>query len=184
MTPRFAIALALLAAAPRAASASPVVGVMADVGVPDGGMASLVVRPFSTVRLHAGAGHNLISTGVRAGVSWAPLRRTVSPTLSIDYGRYAEGDANALARRVSGDGAFSSVLLERVGYDFANAHVGVQLGRERVSLVIEAGVTRVTGQTRGTDAAAEPMAVTFTHDPRFEVWSLSARLGLVIYVSP
>ena len=124
------------------------VGVMADVGLPDGAMASLVYRPISALRVHAGIGHNYVSKGVRGGLTFVPFRTWLTPTLSVDYGRYFEGDANPLARMLSGDASYSSPYLEHVGYDYANGHIGIQFGRERATFYIAGGVTRVTSDVR------------------------------------
>jgi hypothetical protein len=169
----------LLAASPAAAEPVRTFGVMTDVGVPDGATASVVVRPVSAVRLSAGVAYNGVSTGGRVGVTLAPVPWWISPTLSLDYGRYPEGDANPLARRVSGDDTFESSLLDRIGYDFADAHAGFVLGRKRASFYIQAGYSRTSG-TLHPDTSMS--AVTFTQDPRLIVWSVSARLGLVVYI--
>jgi hypothetical protein len=153
-------------------------GVMADAGVPDGAMASLVYRPVSQIRLHGGVGHNGVSKGARVGVTLTPFRTWFSPTLSADYGRYAEGDANPLVRMVTGDEGFSSGLLERVGYDFANAHLGFAFGRKRFSFYLQAGMSR----TSGTLHPEQMSSVTFTEDPHVTIWSVSARLGFVLYI--
>ena len=86
-----------LLATASVAAADPLVGVSTDVGVPDGAMASVVVRPLSFLRAHAGAGYNAISTGFRAGATLS-LPFWLSPTASISYGMYPEGDANPIAR--------------------------------------------------------------------------------------
>jgi hypothetical protein len=157
-------------------------GVMADAGVPDGATASLVFRPIRMVRLHAGGGYNMVSTGVRAGVSVVPLSSWVSPTVTVDVGRYAEGDANPLARTLSGDSTVSSPMLERVGYDYLNAHVGLELGRTWATFYLHAGMSRVSGQIRGLEEAAEG-DVTISEDPNVTMWAPSARIGLIVYVA-
>lgn len=167
------------AATPASGESVRAFGVMADVGVPDGATASLVMRPLGVVRLAAGVGYNGVSHGGRVGVTLAPVRAWISPTLSLDYGRYPEGDANPLVRRISGDQTFESQLLERVGYDFANAHVGVVLGRKRASFYLQGGMSRTSGTLHPGDTMS---SVTFTEDPRLVVWSVSARLGLVVYI--
>src|SRR5688572_24112483 len=103
------LALAAAIASPAAtAQAEGWLGVTVDAGVPDGASAAVVVRPVSRLRLHAGATHNAISTGMRGGITLSPLRTWFSPTLSLDVGAYPEGDANPLVRTVSGDAMFSS----------------------------------------------------------------------------
>jgi hypothetical protein len=180
------LAASVLVAA-STASADTMFGVSTDVGVPDGAMASLVVRPLSYMKLHAGAGYNMISPGYRAGITLG-LPTWFSPTLSFSYGRYKEGDANPLARMVSGDDTVSDSRLEKVGYNFADGYVGLQFGRERVQFMIEAGYSRIHGQVHNLndmDSSSDPDSkteFTFTQDPNVTVWSLSARLGLTVYV--
>ncbi|MEZ4361859.1 MAG: hypothetical protein R3B48_16840 [Kofleriaceae bacterium] len=186
-----ALALALAAlAAPPIASASPwQLGVAADVGVPDGGTASLTISPMRLLRLEGGLSHNLVSRGWRAGLALVPLRTWATPVLSLDYGRYAEGDANELARRASGDPLLSSSVLERVGYDYANAHVGLELGRRWCTFYLQAGASRVTTVVHGLNAELREVStdpstqVTFTTDPRVTVWAVSARAGLRFYLT-
>lgn len=169
------------------ASAEPTFGVATDIGVPDGAMASLVVRPLSFLRAHVGVGHNAISTGFRAGATLS-LPFWLSPTASISYGRYAEGDANPLARMITGDPSTHNAMLEKVGYQFADGYLGVQFGRRRVAFQLEAGYSRIQGNVRNLDAMAaddDPDAATtvsFHQDPSVVVLSLSARIGLTVYV--
>lgn len=162
------------------AIAGPGIGVMADVGVPDGATASLAVRPVRSITVHAGVGHNYVSRGVRAGVTVAPFASSViRPTLSVDYGRYAEGDANPIVRMVSGDASYYNATLERLGYDFANAHVGFEIGH-RFMFYVRAGASRMTGAVHGL--AADSESITFTQEPRATLWTVSARLGFALYL--
>lgn len=167
------------------ASAAPLFGVSTDVGVPDGAMASIVVRPLSFLRAHAGAGYNAISTGFRAGATLS-LPFWLSPTASFSYGVYPEGDANPIARRVSGDADMHSPMLEKIGYQFADGYLGLQFGRERVSFQIEAGYSRIEGKIRNLSAAMDgemdSQSTLTVQDPNVVVWSLSARIGLTVYV--
>ena len=188
MLARFALAIALTAATASVAPAAPDagithVGVMADVGAPDGAVASIVVRPVRALRLHAGIGHNGVSTGARAGLTLVPLPTWLSPTLSIDYGRYVEGDANPLARTLSGDPTYSSSLLERVGYDYANGHIGLELGHWRATFYLHAGMSRITSELHGLDtiASTDEMSASVGRS-RLTMWSVSGRVGLVIYL--
>jgi hypothetical protein len=116
------------------------------------------------------------------GLSFVPLGTWVAPTLNVDVGRYSEGDANPIARTVSGDASFSSPMLEKVGYDYLNAHVGLELGRDWATFYIHAGMSRVSGQIRGLEEAAEG-DVTISEDPHVTMWAPSARVGLIVYVA-
>ena len=171
-----------------AAARSPWIGAGADVGLPDGATASIVVRPIRAIRAHAGVSHNGISLGERVGVSWVPLSWWFSPTLSVEYGHYADGNANPLVRMVSGDASFSSAILDRVGYDYANAHVGLELGRRWFTFYIHAGYSRITSTVHNLSAetmseSAGTTTVTFSKDPSVRLWSVSARAGFIVYLA-
>jgi hypothetical protein len=154
-------------------------GVMGDVGVPDGATASVVVRPVRLVRLNAGVGTNAVTTGVRGGVSIVPLSWWCSPTVSVDVGRYPEGDANHIAQVVAQDPTFSSPMLEKVGYWYVDAHLGLELGRTRATFYIHGGVSRISGRVHGLSDPSQ--GVTFTNDPKVTAWAPSVRVGLIVY---
>jgi len=164
------------------------IGIMTDVGLPDGGTASLVVRPIRALRLEAGVAHNVVSPGVRGSLTWIPLGTWATPVLSVGYGRFFERDANAIVQTVSGDPTLSSPLLEQVGYDFANARVGLELGKKYFTFFIHAGVSRVTATVHNIDrvaadqTAANSMVSVTTTDPKLTVVGVSANLGFIFYV--
>jgi hypothetical protein len=177
-----------LSAKATAPASLPRFGAMADVGVPDGATASIVVRPIRALRVHAGLSHNMISLGQRVGVTVVPLSWWVSPTLSLEYGRYAEGNANPLVRAATGDATFSSAVLDRVGYSYANARVGLEFGRKWFTFYLHAGVSRITGSVHNLSAATMSGAegtttVTFSNDPDVRLLTVSARLGFVVYLA-
>lgn len=181
----------LATAVPAWTAAEPRFGVAAAVGVPDGATASLVVTPLEVLRLSAGVGHNGISTGVQGQLALVPLTTRIHPTLTLGAGRFPAGDAQPLARRLSGDATLTSPLLEEVGYDYATLHLGLELGRRWVSFTVHAGAMVVRGPVRGLDAelssrAQEPGAaqLSLTSDPRATLWAASVRVGLLVYVSP
>jgi hypothetical protein len=171
-----------------AAQRSPRIGVSADLGLPDGATLSVVYRPIRALRLHAGLSHNLISLGEQVGVTLVPLAWWASPTLSLDYGHFAEGNANPAVRRFSGSDDSSSPALDRVGYDYANARVGLELGRRWFTFYLHAGVSRISGTIHNLDAATMSSSmgttsVSFPTDPTVRVWSVSASLGFVAYLA-
>ena len=171
-----------------AAPAVPWIGAMADIGLPDGATASIVVRPIRSLRAHAGVSHNMISLGERVGLTWVPLSWWASPTLSVEYGHYAEGNANPLVRTVMGDQTFQSAVLERVGYDYLNGHVGLEFGRKWFTFYIHAGMSRITGTVHNIDSETMTgnegtTTVTFSKDPSVKLWGPSARIGFVVYLA-
>lgn len=197
-----AFALAMLAwAAPAAAAPEPLgtlsaaiatdrprIGAMADLGLPDGATVSLVYRPIRAIRVAAGISHNLISLGERAGVTVMPFSWWASPTLSLEYGHYADGNANPLIRAATGNATSSSAAFDRVGYNYANAHLGLELGRTWFTFYLHAGVSRITGTVHNLDAvtmseAAGTTSITFSRDPTVQLWTVSARVGFIVYLA-
>lgn len=179
--------VAALLGASTAAAAEPKFGVTFDVGVPDGANAALVFRPVSQLRLHAGASHNAVSYGARGGITLVPFSTWLSPTLSFDYGMFSDGNANPVVQMVTGDGSFSSSVLERFGYRYANAHLGIELGRERATFYLHAGLSYVTGTLHGLSEAIQgdddmsSTQITF-EDPTFATTTLSARVGVILFL--
>ncbi|HET7503532.1 MAG TPA: hypothetical protein VFK02_21065 [Kofleriaceae bacterium] len=179
------------AAAPEVvavASGQPRIGAMADLGLPDGATVSIVYRPIRAIRAHAGFSHNLISLGERVGITVSPLPWWAAPTLSLEYGHYEEGNANPIARVATGDSTLSSSVLDRVGYDYANAHLGLELGRKWFTFYLHAGVSRITGAVHNISSetmseASGTTTVSFPSDPTVQVWTVSARVGFIVYLA-
>ena len=166
----------------------PVVGVMADVGLPDGAGASLVVRPAKWLRLTGGGTYNMISSGLRAGASLLPFGW--GPSLSVEGGHYFDGDANGVMRRFVGSGYQSNAVLERVGYDYANAHLGLDLGFRRATFFIHAGFSYIRSTVHNIDSAIQSetssgsstTTLSFNKDPIIRAITPSAKLGLIVYL--
>jgi len=170
-------------------AALPVVGVMADVGLPDGAGASLVLRPKKWLRVTGGGTYNMISSGVRAGVSLVPLGW--GPSLSVEGGHYFDGDANSLMRRFAGASYQSNAVLERVGYDYANAHLGLDFGYRRVTFFLHGGFSYIRATVHNVDAAIQSSMqsdsssstqLSVKQDPIIRAITPSAKLGLIVYL--
>ena len=166
----------------------PIFGVMVDVGVPDGLIGSLTIRPRKWVRVSGGGGSNGISGGWRAGVTLLPFG--AGPSASLEYGQYQDGDANAMAKTF---GFGSSPVLQRVGYQYMNAHLGLDFGSRRFVFFIHGGVTMLRGQIHNLDAlipsppagdasATGTTEVTVRQDPSAKAIGPSVKLGLIVYV--
>jgi hypothetical protein len=175
-------------AKPTAASL-PAIGIMADAGIPDGMVGSLVFRPKSWVRLHGGGSYNMISSGLRAGATWLPLGS--GPSLSVEGGHYFDGDANGLVRKFAGPSYSSNAVLDRVGYDYANAHLGLDFGSRRVTFYIHGGMSYIRTTVHhlddvvGTQGSGDPSSgtqVSIKQDPTIRAFTPSAKLGLIVYL--
>jgi hypothetical protein len=171
----------------------PMFGLMVDMGIPDGAQGSLVVRPWKAVRFNVGGGYNMISKGVRAGVALLPFGR--GPALSVEAGRFFDGNANTTAAKFAGP-SFSGIdLLNNVGYDFANAHLGLDLGYRRVTFYIHGGMSYVRArvpkenltstfnQNPAIDGQdANGLQVSFKQDATVKAIGPSAKIGLIVYL--
>jgi len=168
---------------------APRFGVMADAGAPDGANGSLVFRPFSWLRAHGGGGYNMISKGVRVGATLLPFGS--GPSATLEAGHYFDGDANGLAQRFAGS-TVSSPLLQRVGYDYANAHLGLDFGSSRVVFFIHGGMSYIRATVHNVDSVVASTAsenggngsteVSVKADPIVKAWVPSAKLGLIVYL--
>jgi hypothetical protein len=96
------------------------IGIHADVGLPDGGGIGPVVRPTQWLRLGAAYTHNGFASGVRGSITLDPIDFPLAPTLTVEGGRSFEG-----AVRGSWLGMRDDL---RVAYNYANVHLGLELG--------------------------------------------------------
>jgi hypothetical protein len=173
------------AEAPRDTSNRVRLGLMLDVGAPDGVGFSAVVRPLPWLRLNAGLTTNTLSIGVRGGVSLIPLSTLVSPSLNADIGRYFDTDVNQLVDKLGGIPLRSNAPIDEVGYNYAGASVGLEIGRpERFSFFLRAGLSY--GSLTIDDA--ERLLRDVTGDPTLTARPLTLRfsspslkLGFLLY---
>src|SRR5438128_292262 len=79
------------------------VGVLLDLGAPDGVGLSLAYRVQPWLRFHAGPTTNTAGFGVRGGASLIPFAFPVAPNLNLEAGHYFPADYSGLVRRLGGD---------------------------------------------------------------------------------
>jgi hypothetical protein len=164
----------------------PVVGLMADAGLPDGFMGALTIRPIQYLRLHAGAGTNSTSPGFRVGVSVLPLG--MGPSVNLEVGHYLDGEANGLVRKaVGGLGRFAT-YVNRLNYTFANAHAGLDIGKQDFTFFIHGGFTYLHARLRDVMAPPDTVSstgrtsITFREDPIVKMFTPSVKVGLIVYL--
>jgi hypothetical protein len=160
-------------------------GLVVEGGFPEGIAASLVYRPVSEVRLWAGPAWNYVGWGVQGGVTLVPWHLGVSPLLSLEAGRYFSADATFLAGS-SGVPAEVEPLLTNVSYDYAAAHVGIEIGtRDAFAISLRAGLAYVSMTANGTatsnvTSGGTTATVTFT-DPHVRGTMPSVKLGVQLW---
>lgn len=133
-------------------------GVVMEAGAPSGVGVGMAWRPFSWLQLVAGPSHNGAAIGARAGIVLAPFRTFVRPTLSAHAGYFPEGDAQGLARFITGDDALDVPVLTRLQYDYTSAQLGVELGaKEGTSFFLRGGMSRTVARLGGFEAQARKL---------------------------
>jgi hypothetical protein len=149
----------LLALTPLAASGADgkLVAVQLSAGVPQGFAVGAALRPLPWLRGHAAVAHNLLGPGIQGGVTLLPWRGAVTPTLTLEAGRFFETD-------VSDDfsGTFPRAFdpsLRNFGYDFYAAQVGVELGsQEGFLFFLRGGLAWARSGLDGVDGYRDPDA--------------------------
>ena len=172
--------IALTASAVRAEPEHKRFGVMTDLGLPDGLVASFAYRPHRMIAGHAGLGHNSNSPGVRAGVAFSPIQFAVAPYLALDAGHYFEAETADWMRSAAEKAGLDDKTLERVGYSYVNGHLGLRLGSRSAAFTLQFGLSYI-------DATAEVIKPKPNFVPTVElyretvvhVWTMSGRGGFV-----
>jgi hypothetical protein len=162
----------------------PRLGLMVGGGVPDGATGSAVFRPFSWLRTEAGLSYNMISRGVRGGISLLPFGS--GPSATLEAGHYFNGNANGIARSIAGAGFHDSAILQQVGYDYVNAHLGLDFGTRRVVFFLHGGMSYIRANVHNVNeqigSTSGSTTVSFNQDPTVRVLTPSAKLGLIFYI--
>lgn len=164
----------------------PLLGLMVGAGVPDGATGSAVFRPYSFIRGEAGLSYNMISKGVRAGVTLLPFG--AGPSGTLEAGHYFNGNANGIARSIAGAGFHDSAILQSVGYDYVNAHLGLDFGTRRVVFFLHGGMSYIratvhnVNEQLSSSTSGSSTTVSFAQDPTVRVVTPSAKLGFIFYI--
>jgi hypothetical protein len=139
------LATTIFAQAPQEAADDSIshFGFEISAGLPDGLSFSILGRPWSWLELHLGATYNTASFGIQGGVTLAPIDWVVRPTLTLEGGHFFPGDANEIGRMITGDGSFSSALLEDVSYSWGTAHLGIDIGVDEFRFFLRGGISYV-----------------------------------------
>jgi hypothetical protein len=163
-----------------------VLGLSLDAGVPDGAGISLHYRPWRLLRVGGGLLYNYVGYGVRGEVSILP-QWVVAPALTLEAGHYFDANLNSRVSQYTTVSDSVAPLLERVGYTFANAQVGLEIGHPNwFVFFVRVGVGRTWLDVHGAQAAAQrqtggDVRVTSMNDPTVRVGNPNAKLGFLFY---
>ena len=150
---------------------------MVDLGVPDGAQMSAVWRPKRWLRVHGGGGFNLVSFGLRGGVSWLPLEGPVVPTVAVEGGHFFGGDARGVSELL---GMSPDSVPEDLSYSYANGHVGLEFSFHHTTLFLRGGYSYLVAHFTPSDPGASD--VRFEDEAELRAFLPSAKLGIVVYL--
>jgi hypothetical protein len=129
---------------------------------------------------------NYVGWGVQGGVTLIPWHMGISPLLSLEAGRYFSADATFLAGKAGGVPSEVEPLLTNVSYDYAAAHVGIEIGtRDAFAITVRAGLSYVSLTANGTStttvtSGGSPAYVSFT-DPHLRGTIPSVKVGIQLW---
>jgi hypothetical protein len=179
------------AASPAPSDALPHFGLSAAAGVPDGMVLSGLYRPVDFLRLSAGGSWNYFGYGLQGGLGLVPFQWPIAPTFNLEVGHYFDSDLRWLASQNAGFPADLKPLLERVGYSYANAQLGIEVGSSRrFALFVRAGIsyfwTTIHGVSQVTNTYAttsgSQTATVRIADPQLRATMPSVKLGILFYL--
>jgi len=161
-------------------------GALVDAGLPDGLGVSFVWRPFSLLRVQAGALTNTASAGVRGAVTFVPFTWYVAPSLTLEGGHLAEGDINGLVLDALSGPKVPKYGFTRMSYDFYGAQVGLEVGLpNRILLLVQGGLSRVNaslGTSTQSVATASGTARLDAGTIKIGATLPSAKIGLLVFL--
>lgn len=184
-------ALALAQEPSPTSDAFPRYGLSAAAGVPDGAVLSVVYRPLDSLRLTAGGSWNYFGYGVQGGVGFAPFHWVIDPTFNLELGHYFDSDMSWVADQNAGVPTELRPLLEKVGYNYANAQVGLEFGSaRRFVFFVRAGIsyfwTKIRGVSEVTNTYATSTgtqtATVRIADPLLRATLPSVKFGVLFYL--
>jgi hypothetical protein len=172
----------LLVASVAAAEERHSIGVGMDAGLPDGFVGSVSYRPHDLVTAHIGLGHNTNSFGLRVGASISPVATAIAPYLALEGGTYFEAETASWMRSTAKSAGLDDKTLDRIGYQFANGHLGLRFGKTNAVVFLQAGVSFIRGTAEVIKPKPELMPpVELLRETTVHVWIVSGRGGVVYY---
>ena len=182
------VADALAVAPPRSSWRLHRFGLAIDGGVPDLAGATILYRPWKYLRVGAGLLYNLAGYGVRGGVTILPYF-AIAPSLTLEAGHYFEANAAAAVERFRSVDPEVRPLLERFGYTFANAQLGLEIGHPNwFVFFVRVGLTRLWYTPHGAAKALNAQSdvgdqtrIT-VEDPNIRAQFPSAKAGLIFFI--
>ena len=161
-------------------------GLMLDAGMPEGAGLSGVFRPSPHLRLHIGGAHNGLRGAARAGLTLLPLSGKFSPSLSLELGHAQAASTKTLNRRLADRTLLPASSMERVGYSYASAHLGLEFNAtRRLSFFVRGGMSLMEMAVPSLQNLDEPfrdsLSPVETQSWMMRTLQPSAKLGFALF---
>jgi|HubBroStandDraft_1064217.scaffolds.fasta_scaffold02736_3 hypothetical protein len=142
------------------------IGMVMDVGLPDGAGLGLSIRPVEWLRVTGAATHNTMAPGARLGVTLDPMPTPVAITLTVEGGHYWSGTVPGIQGSPS------------VAYNYANFHAGLEFGnRSSFRFFLHGGASWLD-----LNASASQSALASLSNLTYRGWMApSAKLGFSLH---
>jgi hypothetical protein len=177
----------LVSSEPLAARRKHILGLQLDAGMPDGAAVSVLYRPVRYVRFSGGMLYNLASYGVRGGVSVQPYF-PIAPSLSLEAGHYFNGNAYDKLSKYTHIDENLKPLMSDVGYTFASASVGLELGHpDWFVFFVRGGLSKLwvnVKNANGSKPAPKPgddFQLSYIGDPSIKLGIPNVKLGFMLF---
>jgi hypothetical protein len=159
-------------------------GLQLDAGVPDGASATLLYRPLKFLRLGGGLLYNYAGYGVRGGVTILPYF-PIAPSLSLEVGHYFNANAASRVSQYTTVSDGMRMLLNDVGYTFAQASVGLEIGHpDWFVFFVRGGLSRVWLSVKNVNATAQQLSsnVYYADDPAVGLNTPTVKVGCIFFI--
>jgi len=144
------------------------VGMVMDVGVPDGAAIGLSLRPFvEWLRVTAAGTYNGMAPGARIGMTLDPIAFPIAPTFTVEGGHSWAGSVPLIGDAVA------------VGYNYMNLHLGLEFGSQSsFRFFLRGGVSWLDVSSSTGSQKTDGSGTASLSDPSFSGWvAPSGKLG-------
>jgi hypothetical protein len=156
-------------------------GAQLSAGAPEGFGFSAVVQPLGWLRGSVGFAHNVLAPGVNVSATVLPFHAKVTPTLTLEAGKFFEADVSG---RVSGTVPSGlEPAFQKFGYTYYAAQLGLELGSQRSFVFfLRGGLAWVRSDLANVSGVQEGNTIVDVSNPRVRATVPTANLGFLLYV--
>jgi hypothetical protein len=156
-------------------------GLVSDVGMPDGLNLGVVLAPADWMRWVAAIGSNSASLNYRGGLSLVPLGW--GPSFTLEVGHCNPAPTSSVIRTFFTVPSWVKPYVQQLGYTYVNAHVGFDYHLGGLTLFVHGGVTYLTGTLRSPAPVVVDnktnTSITIAEDGSVTAYTLSGKAGLL-----